>query len=171
MRENTIYNILHSDHETVSGLFQRMEAAEGAATRERLLGLLKEELMAHSQAEDAVFYRPLKESEATRHLILEAQEEHRVVTRVLGELERLSPENERWPARLAVLKELVEHHVKEEEGEIFKTARSLFDRAQERELGTAFLQQKKLVLAELRGSEAASAASASPAQTRASARP
>ena len=66
------------------------------------------------------------------------------------ELERLSAENERWAARLTVLKELVEHHVEEEEGEIFTKARSLLDRTQERELGTAFLQQKKVVLAELR---------------------
>ena len=150
MREDSIYNLLHTDHETVAALFQKMEAAEDTATRERLLGTLKEELLVHSQAEDLVFYRPLKESEASRELILEAEEEHRIVTRVLGELERLSAENERWAARLTVLKELVEHHVEEEEGEMFKRAKILFDRTQERELGTAFLEQKKLVLAEMR---------------------
>lgn len=149
MREDNIYKLLHTDHETVSTLFQQMEAAENTATRERLLGELKEELLVHSQAEDLVFYQPLKESEQARDRILEAAEEHRVVTRLLVELERLSPENERWAARLAVLKEQVEHHVREEEGEIFTMARSLFDREQERELGTAFLEQKKLVLAEL----------------------
>lgn len=150
MREDSIYNLLHTDHKTVAGLFQRMESAEDAATRERLLGQLKEELLVHSKAEDAVFYRPLKESKEGHDLILAAEEEHRIVARVLGELERLSPENERWAARLTVLKELVEHHVEEEEGEIFEQAKGLFDRAQERELGTAFLQQKKVVLAELR---------------------
>ena len=150
MRDDNIYNLLHTDHETVSALFQQMAAAEDTATRERLLGALKEELLVHSQAEDQVFYRPLKESDETRELILEATEEHRIVTRVLGELERLSAENERWAARLSVLKELVEHHVEEEEGEIFKKAKTLFDRERERELGTAFLEQKKLVLAELR---------------------
>lgn len=150
MREDSIYNLLHTDHETVSGLFQQMESAEDAATRERLLGKLKEELLVHSQAEDLVFYRPLKDSAESRDSILEAEEEHRVVARVLGELERLSAENERWAARLSVLKELVEHHVEEEEGEIFTKARSLLNRSQERELGTAFLQQKKVVLAELR---------------------
>ena len=150
MREDSIYNLLHTDHETVSGLFQQMESAEDSATRERLLAQLKEELMCHSQAEDLVFYQPLKEAEQSRELILEAEEEHRIVTRVLGELERLSAENERWAARLTVLKELVEHHVEEEEGEMFKKAKALLDREQERALGTAFLQQKKLVLAELR---------------------
>jgi len=150
MREDSIYNLLHTDHETVSAIFQQMEAAETVATRERLLGKLKEELLVHSQAEDLVFYQPLKEAEQARDLILEAAEEHRVVTRLLGELERLSPENERWAARLAVLKEMVEHHVREEEGPIFTRARALFDREQERELGTAFLEQKKLVQAELR---------------------
>ena len=150
MRDDNIYNLLHTDHETVSTLFKQMEAAEDTTTRERLLGTLKEELLVHSQAEDQVFYRPLKERDESREIILEAAEEHRVVTRVLGELERLSAENERWAARLSVLKELVEHHVEEEEGEIFKKAKTLFDRERERELGTAFLEQKKLVLAELR---------------------
>ena len=150
MREASIYDLLHTDHETVSGLFEQMEATENPAQRERLVAQLKKELLAHSEAEDVVFYQRLKTAEEAREIVLEAAEEHRVVARVLGELERLSAENERWAARLSVLKELVEHHVEEEEGEIFKKAKTLFDRERERELGTAFLEQKKLVLAELR---------------------
>lgn len=148
MREDSIYNLLHTDHETVSGLFQQMATAEDAATRGRLLAQLKEELLVHSQAEDAVFYRPLKESEDSRALILEAEEEHRVVTRVLGELERLSAENERWAARLTVLKELVEHHVEEEEGEVFKKSKSEFSTEEAVEIGRQFLASKKEFIAQ-----------------------
>jgi hemerythrin superfamily protein len=150
MRDDNIYTLLKTDHETVSGLFEQMEASEDSATRVRLVAKLKSELMAHAQAEDVVFYQPLKAAEATRDLILEAEEEHRVVTRLLGELERLSAENEKWKARLTVLKELVEHHVEEEEGEMFKKARGTFDAAQERELGRAFLAEKKRLQAEMR---------------------
>jgi hemerythrin superfamily protein len=150
MRDDSIYTLLKTDHETVSALFEQMEASEDSATRGRLLVKLRTELMAHSQAEDVVFYQPLKAAEATRDLILEAEEEHRVVTRLLGELERLSAENEKWKARLVVLKELVEHHVEEEEGEMFEKAKAIFNSEQERELGRTFLAEKKRLQAEMR---------------------
>ena len=127
-----------------------MESAEDRATRERLVARLKHELLAHAEAEDMVLYQSLKEADAVRDLILEAEEEHRVVARLLGELGRLSAEDEKWPARATVLRELVEHHVKEEEGEMFKKARKIFDSEQERELGAAFLAEKKRLQAEMR---------------------
>lgn len=150
MREASIYDLLHTDHETVSGLFEQLEATENPGQRERLLAQLKTELLAHSEAEDVVFYQRLKTAEEAREIVLEAAEEHRVVSRVLGELERLSAENERWAARLTVLKELVEHHVEEEEGEMFKKAKGVFSREQERELGAAFLVEKKRIQSEMR---------------------
>lgn len=150
MREASIYDLLHTDHETVSGLFEQMEATENPGQRERLVAQLKKELLAHSEAEDVVFYQRLKAADEAREIVLEAAEEHRVVARVLGELERLSAENERWSARLKVLKELVEHHVEEEEGEMFKKARGVFSREQERELGASFLAEKKRIQSEMR---------------------
>ncbi len=150
MREDTIYTLLETDHRTVEALFGQMEETEDRTQRERLLARLKQELLAHAEAEDMVFYEPLKAADEARSLILEAEEEHRVVTRVLGELERLSAENEKWAARLTVLKELVEHHVEEEEGEMFKKARGIFNKEQERELGVAFLREKKRLQAEMR---------------------
>lgn len=143
----SIYELLKADHKTVKDLFEKMEASEDPATRTRLLTQLKQELLAHSEAEDIVFYQPLKPKEELHDLILEAEEEHRVVSRLLGELERLSAENEKWKARLTVLKELVEHHVEEEEGEMFKKARAALDRAQEQEIGAAFLATKKQIKA------------------------
>lgn len=150
MREETIYDLLHNDHETVAALFEQMTATESAGQRERLLAQLKLELMAHSEAEDIVFYQPLKQVDEARGIVLEAAEEHRVVARLLGELERLSAENERWAARLTVLKELVEHHVEEEEGALFKAARGAFDRAQEREMGVEFTAEKKRIQSAMR---------------------
>lgn len=150
MRDDSIYTLLKTDHETVSAIFEQMEAAEDSATRVRLVAKLKHELLAHAQAEDIVFYQPLKAADVTHDLILEAEEEHRVVSRLLGELERLSAENEKWKARATVLKELVEHHVEEEEGEMFKKARGIFDSEQERELGASFLAEKRRLQAEMR---------------------
>ena len=150
MRDDSIYTLLKTDHQTVREIFEQMKSTDGQATRERLVTRLKLELLAHAEAEDTVFYKPLRLADAARDIILEAEEEHRVVTRLLGELERLSAENEKWKARLVVLKELVEHHVDEEEGEMFKKARGIFDKEQERELGVAFLREKKRLQAEMR---------------------
>jgi hemerythrin superfamily protein len=146
----SIYDLLKADHKTVKALFEEMEASEQPATRTRLLARLKYELLAHSEAEDVVFYQPLKPAESTHALILEAEEEHRVVSRLLGELERLSPESDKWKARLTVLKGLVEHHVEEEEGELFKRAKRQIDSAQEQEIGAFFLAEKQRIQAALR---------------------
>jgi len=150
MRDDSIYKILKTDHETVKEIFEQMESAEDRPTRERLVARLKHELLAHAQAEDIVFYQPLKVADDARDLILEAEEEHRVVARLLGELDRLSADNEKWAARATVLKEMVEHHVEEEEGDLFKKAKKIFDSEQERELGAAFLAEKKRLQAEMR---------------------
>ncbi len=150
MRDETIYDLLKNDHQAVKAIFAQMESSEDSATRTRLVAKLKQELLAHSEAEDIVFYQPLKAAEQAHDIVLEAEEEHRVVARLLGELERLSPENERWKARMTVLKELVEHHVEEEEGEMFKKAKKVFEREQEQELGANFLAEKKRIQATLR---------------------
>lgn len=146
----SIYELLKADHKTVEGLFEQMEASKDAATRTRLVAQLKQELLAHSEAEDITLYQRIKPAERVHDLILEAEEEHRVVSRLLGELERLSPENEKWKARATVLRELVEHHVEEEEGEMFTKAKAILDREQAQELGATFLAEKQRIKAALR---------------------
>jgi hemerythrin superfamily protein len=150
MRDDSIYTLLKTDHQTVREIFEQMKSTDGQATRERLVTRLKLELLAHAEAEDTVFYKPLRLADAARDIILEAEEEHRVVTRLLGELERMSAEDEKWKARVTVLMELVEHHVQEEEGEIFKKAKGIFSADLELELGAAFLAEKRRLQAEMR---------------------
>jgi hemerythrin-like domain-containing protein len=58
-------------------------------------------------------------------MVLEAYEEHHVVKLLLAELPRVNPEDERFEAKMTVLSELVEHHVEEEEKEMFKLAQKL----------------------------------------------
>jgi hemerythrin superfamily protein len=150
MRDESIYDLLKADHRTVREIFEQMESTGGQVTRERLVGRLKLELLAHAEAEDTVFYKPLGLANEARDVILEAEEEHRVVARLLGELERMSAEDEKWKARVTVLKELVEHHVNEEEGAVFRKAKGIFDAEIEAELGAAFLAEKRRLQAEMR---------------------
>jgi hypothetical protein len=85
----------------------------------------------------------LKEAEETHDITLEAYEEHNVVKTLLAELDVLPKDDETWEAKLTVLKENVEHHVEEEEGEMFKKARKVLSTEQIEALGARLEAAKK----------------------------
>jgi hemerythrin-like domain-containing protein len=139
-----VFDLIRSDHEAVRDLFKRMEETSDRAGKARaaLFAALADELLAHSRAEQEVFYQALAERAPERTLLLEAVEEHGVVERAVADLETCPTEDERWLAKLTVLKELVEHHVEEEESEIFRLARKLLSREEALELGAAMQERK-----------------------------
>jgi hypothetical protein len=147
------FELLKKDHEKVSGIFEKLDSTteRGVKTREELFTQLKQELDVHARIEEEIFYPVLKEAQETEDLTLEAYEEHNVVKQLLAELEALPKDDETWGAKLTVLKENVEHHVEEEEGELFDGAREVLSREQIEALGTrmeeAKLQQKKALAA------------------------
>ncbi len=131
------FELLKEDHKKVSGIFEKLEPTteRGVKTREELFAQLKQELDVHAQIEETILYPVLKESKETEDITLEAYEEHHVVKQLLAELEELPKDDESWGAKLTVLKENVEHHVEEEEGEMFKDARKVFSQEQIEEMG------------------------------------
>lgn len=146
------FELLKKDHEKVSGILEKLDATteRGVKTREELFTQLKTELDIHAQIEEQILYPVLKEAKETEDITLEAFEEHAVVKRLLAELEALPKDDETWGAKLTVLKENVEHHVEEEEGEMFKSAREVLSREEIEELGTRLeeaKQQKKTMAA------------------------
>jgi iron-sulfur cluster repair protein YtfE (RIC family) len=139
------FELLKKDHEKVAGIFEKLEPTteRGVRTREELFTQLKQELDIHSQIEEQILYPVLKEAEETHDITLEAYEEHNVVKTLLAELEKLPKDDETWEAKLTVLKENVEHHVEEEEGEMFKKARKLLSTEQIEALGMRLEEAKK----------------------------
>jgi iron-sulfur cluster repair protein YtfE (RIC family) len=139
------FELLKKDHEKVSGIFEKLEPTteRGVKTREELFAQLKQELEIHSKIEEQILYPVLKEAEETHDITLEAFEEHNVVKTLLTELDELSKDDETWEAKLTVLKENVEHHVEEEEGEMFKKARKVLSSEQIEALGTRLEAAKK----------------------------
>lgn len=139
------FELLKKDHEKVSGLFKQLEETTERAvkTREELFAKLKEELDIHARIEETIFYPAIKEAKETHEITLEAIEEHNVVRQLLGELESLSVSDETWTAKLTVLKENVEHHVEEEEGEMFKDARKVLSTEEVEELGARMESAKQ----------------------------
>ena len=139
------FELLKKDHEKVSGIFEKLDATteRGVKTREELFTQLKQELDVHTRIEEEIFYPVLKEAKETEDLTLEAYEEHNVVKQLLVELEALPKDDETWGAKLTVLKENVEHHVEEEEGELFDGAREVLSREQIEELGARMEASKR----------------------------
>jgi hypothetical protein len=137
--------LLKTDHEKVSGIFEKLEETTERAekTREELFTKLKQELDLHAHVEETIFYPVLKKAEETREITMEGLQEHHVVKVLLRELEAMEVTSETWTAKLKVLKENVEHHVEEEEDEMFKKARTVLSTDQLEELGALIEQEKK----------------------------
>lgn len=138
------FELLKSDHEKVAGLLEKIDGTTERAlkTREDLFTQLKSELDVHANIEETIFYPVLEKAEESRDITLEAFEEHRIVKQLLNELEAEAKDDETWTAKFTVLKENIEHHVEEEEGELFKKARRVLSKEEIEELGTRMEEAK-----------------------------
>jgi hemerythrin-like domain-containing protein len=141
--------LLREDHEKVKRMLDRLESTteRGMKTREELFLKIKEELTVHEAIEEEIFYPALKEHAKAKEIVLEAYEEHNVVDMVMAELERTPFDDETWGAKATVMKENIEHHIEEEEGEMFKQARDLFDRETLEALGAEMESRKQQLMA------------------------
>jgi hemerythrin superfamily protein len=141
-----IYTKLKNDHESVAHVLQRLLEMKTGTTntvpRQTLFSELKHSLIQHSEAENEVFYAPLRKHSETRDLIRDGQEEHQRIETLLNELDRLEKDDAQWGAQLHTLKGIIEHHVHEEEEKVFPKARNILTAQQARELGQQFAQAK-----------------------------
>lgn len=135
------FELLENDHKRVSKLFKEIESANGQGKR-ALFSQLKNELDVHTHIEETIFYPVLEKKEESRDITLEAYEEHKVVKDLLAELAAGDPQEDEWTAKFTVLKENVEHHVEEEEGELFDKAEDVLSDEQIDQLGSAMEAEK-----------------------------
>ena len=137
--------LLKADHDKVKRLLNELESTteRGVKTREELFATIKGELTIHEIIEEEIFYPALKEHPKAKDIVLEGYEEHHVVDTVMAELEGLDVSDETWGAKATVMKENVEHHIEEEEGEMFKTARQVFERQELEDLGARMTERKE----------------------------
>lgn len=136
--EMDVFELLKQDHQKVSGIFQQIQAATGpnaADERTQLFRELKQELDMHAHVEETILYPALKQSAETRSITMEAYEEHQEVKDLLTEIEQTPVKDEEWDTLVLELKESVEHHVEEEEGEMFAQARDVLSPEQIDEIG------------------------------------
>jgi hemerythrin-like domain-containing protein len=136
--------MLTEDHRAVRKLLSELESTteRGVKTREELFSRLKADLTVHEIIEEEIFYPALKEHPKAKDIVLEAYEEHNVVDTLMGELSSLPVDDERWGAKAKVMQENIEHHIEEEEGDMFKKARQVFDEAELEELGERMARRR-----------------------------
>lgn len=145
--------MLKSDHATLKRLLRELNETSERATkqREELVRLLEQEVKMHAQVEEEVFYPAFKaatkKDEQTQELFYEAAEEHHVVDMVLPALKTANPKSKEFTAKAKVLKDLIEHHIREEETQMFAAARQLFDEDQLRQLGELMQARKDSAMA------------------------
>jgi iron-sulfur cluster repair protein YtfE (RIC family) len=140
------FTLLKEDHEKVAGILEKIDETTERATkgREELFTQLKSELDVHTRIEEDILYPALEEYEETRAISLEAYEEHAVVKQLLEELSSQPKDDEQWTAKFTVLKENIEHHVEEEEGEMFKKARKVLGEDEIEKLGDRLQEAKRV---------------------------
>ena len=142
--------MLKSDHATVKRLLRELNATTERAVkaRERLVSQIERELKTHAQIEEEVFYPAFKaatEDTEAEDMFYEAAEEHHVVDMVLPALKAANPKSPEFEAKAKVLLDLIEHHVKEEENEMFPQARKVFSDARLRELGELMESRREVI--------------------------
>ena len=137
--------LLKADHRTVEDLFEKLGRLAGKSRGKKLLvEKLIRELSVHAAIEEVVFYPEVRRSVPdTSEQVLESLEEHSVIKWELLALESMDATDERFDAKIKVLRDTVMHHVEEEEGELFPKVRDALSVTQLNELGTALERAKK----------------------------
>jgi hemerythrin superfamily protein len=139
--------LLKADHKTVKTLFKQFEqlGENARSEKKKVVERIIKELAVHAVIEEQVLYPAARKAVPDgEEDVLEALEEHHIVKWTLSELEKMSPEEERFDAKVSVLIESVRHHIEEEEGELFPKLRQAIGRKELEALGASLEAAKKV---------------------------
>src|SRR3954452_2718887 len=137
--------LLKEDHDRIKKILTQIdETTERAVkTREESFAKAKQQLQVHEAIEEEVLYPALKQHPKAKDLVLEAYEEHNVVDMVMAEIDETPYDDDTWGAKFTVMKENLEHHIEEEESEMFDQCRQVFDEEELQALGDEMASRKE----------------------------
>lgn len=118
--------LLKRQHREVDALFKQMDKARSTGQRQRIFEQIADALAVHATIEERHFYPSVKKK-ATEEILLQSLEEHLAMKRVIADLLECDAADETFEAKLKVLEDEVDHHVEEEEHELFPKVEKLFD--------------------------------------------
>ena len=139
--------LLKTDHTTVKKMFEkeRKLTKKDSEKKASLFNQIKAALEVHATVEEEIFYPAVKKarSEHVKDEVREAYEEHKQIKSLLAQVSSITPADETYDMKIKVLKEDVEHHVKEEEEEMFPDAKSFLGESRLVELGAQLEARKQ----------------------------
>ncbi|MFN2519700.1 MAG: hemerythrin domain-containing protein [Candidatus Limnocylindria bacterium] len=137
--------LLKEDHDKAKKVMTELEGTteRGVKTRQELWKKLLKELTIHENIEEEIFYPALREKPKAKDIVLEAMEEHHLVDDIVNQIKETPFADEHWSAKFKVAKENVEHHIEEEETEMFKVARQVFSKEELEDFGQRMMQVKE----------------------------
>jgi hemerythrin superfamily protein len=121
-----VLTFLKDEHDEIKSVFKKLQKASGNEAQ-RLWEQLSSMVNLHEELEEKYFYPRLRESSRVEDLVLESYQEHHVLDLLMGEISALKPSDEAWQPKIKVLQENTEHHIEEEEGELFPKVRKIWD--------------------------------------------
>lgn len=137
-----IFTVLEAEHRDLMRLIDEVDRAVAAA-RQAAFDRLWTEFEAHTVAEREVLYDRLRDDPLARATVLRGEQEHHVVESIFRELHRLRPDSERFGAKLHVVRELLRHHVDEEEHDLFPKARQILGEQEPAQLAEQFSRRRR----------------------------
>lgn len=139
-----IFDVLKKDHEKVRGLFKQVMRKKQSP--EAVWPEIQKELNLHMEGEEKLLYPFLQAKAETHEITMESIEEHNVAKKEMGEMLKLSPRDEWFNPKMKVLHEIIDHHIEEEEGQLFKKAKKVMDKEQSQRMAEEFEQQKQQMM-------------------------
>lgn len=132
--------LLETQHREVESLFESFEKAKDGAAKRTAFQRIADALAIHAAIEEHHLYPAVKDKQ-TEDLLRESVEEHLSVKRIIADLLEMTASDKNFEAKVKVLQEQVEHHVEEEEGELFPQIRELFEEDSLNEIGAAMAEE------------------------------
>ena len=137
--------LLRADHKAVTMLFEQYESARSSTKKKALVEQICTELTVHAQIEEEIFYPQVQVALKDKELIPEAIVEHATLKNLIAQLEASEPDDEFYDAKVKVLSEYVNHHVKEEQDEMFPKVKA--SKLNLQAMGEELMQRKEELLA------------------------
>jgi hemerythrin superfamily protein len=146
MPKQDAITLLKADHAAVKKLFgQEHKTTKDDGKKQDIFNQIRDALTVHAAIEEGIFYPAVKKarSEHMKDEVREGYEEHTQIKALLAKISTITPAEETWDMKVKVLKEDVEHHVKDEESEMFPDARKFLGEKRLMELGTELDARKR----------------------------
>ena len=141
-----IYQLLKKDHKEAKDLFKKIQDGDGEKTES--FAKLRQELLIHMEGEEKLFYPVLKKNKETREKTEEGIDEHKEAKKIIKDMHTLRSDGDgEWEEKFEELQEAIEHHVQEEEEELFPMAKHVLSAQQATQIAEKFQQAKQQKMA------------------------